>query len=445
MFEILSDRLQQTFKRLKGHGKVSEAHLDEAMKELRLALLEADVNFKVVKQFTSKVKERALGAEVMKSLTPAQQIIKVVREELEALMGGQAAPLSLSPSPPTVMMLVGLQGAGKTTTCAKLAAHYKKQGKRTSVIAADMQRPAAVEQLKQLGSDWDFEVYSGSEDPVTIAKNGLEHAKSHGHAVVIIDTAGRLHIDDELMSELENMRALKPHHVLLVVDAMTGQESVNLAVAFDERVGLDGVILTKMDGDARGGAALSIAQVTGKPIRYVSAGEKPDSLDIFHPDRMAQRILGMGDVLTLIERAEDTLEKDKMEEQAKKMLSADFDLSDFLTQMEQVKKLGPLSSILEMLPGMPAGAAKKMKVDDNAIDRMEAIVLSMTPHERREPRILNGSRKARIAAGSGTTIHDLNQLIKNFNQSKKMMKQMSGKQMKRMLGGKGLFNGGLGE
>lgn len=446
MFQLLSDRLQDAFRKLRGHGRVGPEALDEVLREVRLALLEADVNFKVVKEFVARVRERGLGAEVMKSLTPAQQVIKIVREELTELMGGQAAALSFAPSPPTILMLVGLQGSGKTSTCAKLAMWLRKQGKRPLLIAADLQRPAAVDQLKELGSDWGFDVFAGTGSALDVVEAGLAHAGRQGYPVVVIDTAGRLHVDDQLMIELERLREFRPHQILLVVDSMTGQDAVNLASTFDERVGIDGVILTKIDGDARGGAALSVRYVTGKPVRFVSFGERADAFDLFHPDRMAGRILGMGDVLSLIEKAEETVEKEEMEKQAEKMLKADFDLEDFLTQMEQVKKLGPLTQLLQYLPGMQGGKGMDaLKVDENQVKRIEAIIKSMTPGERHKPSILDAGRKRRVAQGSGTSIYEVNQLLKSFAESKKMMKKLGDPKMLRKLGAKGLFNSGSGE
>lgn len=446
MFQQLSERLQNTFRKLKGHGRIGPEQLEEALRDVRLALLEADVNFKVVKEFVSRVRERGLGAEVLKSLTPAQQVIKIVNEELTELMGGTAAPIAFAPAPPTIMMLVGLQGSGKTTACAKLALWLKKNGRRPLLIAADLQRPAAVEQLKQLGADWGFDVYSGTGNSYEVSAAGLAQAKSHGYTAVVIDTAGRLHVDEELMDELARLRELRPHQVLLVVDAMMGQDAVNLASTFDERIGIDGVVLTKMDGDARGGAALSVRHVTGKPIRFAGTGERADAFDLFHPDRMASRILGMGDVLSLIEMAEENFEQEQMAEQAKKMMSAEFDLNDFLQQMEQIKKLGPLNQVLKMIPGMANNKALSgMNVDERQIGRMEAIVHSMTAGERSNPLIVDGSRRKRIANGSGTSVSEVNSLIKNFTQAKKMMKKMGNPRMMRQLGGKGLFNLGSSE
>lgn len=429
MFDLLSEKLKITFSKLRSKGKVTEADLDEVLKEIRLTLLEADVNFKIVKDFVAKIRERALGADVMKSLTPGQQIIKIVHEELIALLGGSASKLTFS-AKPTVILLAGLQGSGKTTTAAKLALWARKNSqKKTLLVAADTQRPAAIDQLVTLGRETDIEVYS--EDPakgaVAIAQAGIKEGKVRDLDVIIVDTAGRLHIDEELMTELSEVKKVtRPHNVLLVVDAMTGQDAIQLAKTFDENIGIDGIILTKLDGDARGGAALSAKSVTGKPIRFASYGEKMSSFEIFHPDRMASRILGMGDVLTLIERAEDTIEKENAAEMQKKLMKGNFNLQDFLDQMKQLKKMGPLSGILKMMPGMPGGdAMKNLKVDDNQIKRTEAIISSMTMAERQRPEIINGSRRARIAKGSGTSVREVNNLIKSFEQSKKMLKKLT--------------------
>lgn len=428
MFDMLSDRLQNVFKRLRGAGKLTEKELDATLREVRLALLEADVNFKVVKEFVARIRERGLGAEVMQSLTPAQQVIKIVSEELTSLMGGAASKLSYAPQPPTIIFLVGLQGSGKTTATAKLGAWLRKNGKNPLLVAADTQRPAAVDQLQTLGKDWGVAVvHEHGASALENAKLGLEKARNDGYGVAVVDTAGRLHVDQELMDELREMRELHPHYVLLVVDAMTGQDAVNLATTFQEQVGIDGVILTKLDGDARGGAALSIAAVTGKPIRFASFGEKADSLDVFHPDRMSSRILGMGDVLTLIEKAQETADQEDMEEVQRRMLKAEITLDDFVSQMRQLRKMGPLTQLLKMLPGIPgAGDLGNLKIDENDVGRMEAIVLSMTPEERRNPAIINGSRRSRIAQGSGTSPGRVNQLVKSFNESKKMLKKLSG-------------------
>lgn len=431
MFDLLSSRLQKAFDKLRNKGKVSEADLDITLKEIRLSLLESDVNFKVVKDFVAKVKEKALGVEVLKSLTPGQQIIKIVNDELIELLGGSTSKPSFAPSPPTVFMFAGLQGGGKTTAAAKLAVWLKKSGKRPLLIAADTQRPAAVDQLIQLGKEIDVDVHAEprGSSPVEIVKHGIQKAREHGFSGVIIDTAGRLHIDDSLMNELEEIKKTSnPHHVLLVVDAMTGQDAVKLAEAFNEKIGIDGIVMTKLDGDARGGAALSVKAVIGKPIRFASFGEKIDAFDLFHPDRMASRILGMGDVLTLVEKAETALEKEKAEELQKKMLKGKYDLDDFLTQMKSIKNMGPISQILKMMPNIPGmKGLSSANIDDKSVSRMEAIVLSMTPRERAEPSILNSSRRIRIANGSGVSVNEVNNLIKSFMQSKKLLKSMSGK------------------
>jgi signal recognition particle subunit SRP54 len=443
MFDSLSERLQGVFGELRGHGKLSEADIDKAMREIRLALLEADVNFKVVREFVNHVKERALGAEVMGSLTPAQQVVKVVNEELVALMGSGDSRLVFSGRPPTVVLMAGLQGSGKTTTCAKLAKLLQKDGKRPVLIAADVYRPAAIEQLTTLAERIGVPVYApGADiDPVDIARDGVAFAREKGD-VAIIDTAGRLHIDDELMEELVRIRKeVKPHNILLVIDAMTGQDAVNAADQFKQRVDIDGVVLTKLDGDARGGAALSVRAVTGKPIKFVSTGEKLDDFDTFHPDRMASRILGMGDVLTLIEKAQsDITEQDaaRLEERLRK---AEFTFEDFLEQMKQVRKMGSLSSIIGLLPGVPGmKELKNAKIDEHQMDRIEAIVFSMTPEERRHPDLIDGRRRQRIARGSGVEVADVNRLLKQFREMKKMLKGMAGAKGG-MLGGLPGFGG----
>jgi signal recognition particle subunit SRP54 len=443
MFDSLSERLQGVFGELRGHGKLSEADIDKAMREIRLALLEADVNFKVVREFVNHVKERALGAEVMGSLTPAQQVVKVVNEELVALMGSGDSRLAFSGRPPTVVLMAGLQGSGKTTTCAKLAKLLQKDGKRPVLIAADVYRPAAIEQLTTLAERIGVPVYApGADiDPVDIARDGVAFAREKGD-VAIIDTAGRLHVDDELMEELVRIRKeVKPHNILLVIDAMTGQDAVNAADQFKQRVDIDGVVLTKLDGDARGGAALSVRAVTGKPIKFVSTGEKLDDFDTFHPDRMASRILGMGDVLTLIEKAQsDITEQDaaRLEERLRK---ADFTFEDFLVQMKQVRKMGSLSSIIGLLPGVPGmKELKNAKIDEHQMDRIEAIVFSMTPEERRHPDLIDGRRRQRIARGSGVEVADVNRLLKQFREMKKMLKGMAGAKGG-MLGGLPGFGG----
>ncbi len=433
VFDSLSERLQGALQRLKGHGKLTAEDVDAAMREIRLALLEADVNFKVVRQFVAQVKERALGVEVMESLTPAQQVVKIVNDELVALMGSGDSRLAFSGHPPTVVLMAGLQGSGKTTTCAKLAKLLKKDGKRPVLIAADVYRPAAIEQLQTLAGRVDVPCYApGADvDPVDIARDGVAFARAHGD-VAIIDTAGRLHVDEELMTELVRIRdAVKPHNVLLVVDAMTGQDAVNAADAFKGRVDLDGVVLTKLDGDARGGAALSVRAVTGKPIKYASTGEKLDDFHVFHPDRMASRILGMGDVLSLIERAEESLDEKKAAEMEAKLRRAEFTFEDFLDQLKQVRKMGSLSSILGMLPGIPGmKELKNVQVDDRQLDRIEAMIFSMTRQERRHPEIIDGSRRRRIAAGSGASVQEVNNLLKQYREMQKMLKMFSSGRMR---------------
>jgi len=432
MFESLSERLQDALGELRGRGKLSAPDIDKAMREIRLALLEADVNFKVVREFVAHVKERALGQEVMESLTPAQQVIKIVNEELTELMGAGDSKLAFSGRPPTVILMAGLQGSGKTTACAKLATFLKKDGKRPVLVAADVYRPAAIDQLVTLGERAGVPVYApGADvDPVDIAKQGVEFAREKGD-VAIIDTAGRLHIDEELMHELVRMRKeVKPHNILLVVDAMTGQDAVNAAEQFKQSVDIDGVVLTKLDGDARGGAALSVRAVTGKPIKFASTGEKLGDLDYFHPDRMASRILGMGDVLSLIERAQETIDEKQAAQMEERLRKAEFTFEDFLVQMKQVRKLGSLSSIVGMLPGVPGmKQLKNAQVDDRQLDRIEAMVLSMTPEERRHPEVIDGSRRQRIARGSGHTVQDVNALLKQFREMQKMVKQLAGGKM----------------
>ena len=433
-FEGLTEKLSAAFKRLRGKGRLSEADVKEAMKEIRMALLEADVNFKVVKQFVSKVSERAVGADVLESLTPAQMIVKIVNEELTALMGGESAKLEISSRPPTVVMLVGLNGAGKTTNGAKLAGFMKKQGKRPLLVACDTFRPAAITQLEVVGQQVDVPVFQmGQTDPVDIARAGIEHAKQHGNDIVFIDTAGRLHVDEELMEQLKVMKAaIDPTEILLIVDAMIGQDAVNAAKAFDEALDITGVMLTKLDGDARGGAALSIKAVTGKPIKFVGQGEKLDQVDIFYPDRMASRILGMGDVLSLIEKAQQSFDAKKAAELEQKLRKNKFTLADFYDQLVQIKSMGSLADIAGMLPGVDAKALDGANVDEKALSRTEAIILSMTPAEREDPSLLNNSRKKRIAAGSGTQVVDINRLLKQFEMMRQMTRQLSNKQLKRM-------------
>jgi len=430
MFESLSEKLQSVFQKLAGKGKLSEKDVDAAMREVRLALLEADVNFKVVKDFVGRVRERAVGAEVMESLTPAQMVIKIVHEELVRTLGGDVKPadrrIATAPKPPTVVMLVGLQGSGKTTTAAKLAVRLRKAGQRPLMVAADTRRPAAIQQLVTLGQQIDVPVHAEDPrvSPPDICAHALQRAREQALSIVLLDTAGRLHIDDELMRELEQVkRKAPPAEVLLVADAMTGQDAVRAADEFNKRVGLTGLILTKVDGDARGGAALSILSVTGVPIKYLGVGEKLDGLEEYHPDRLASRILGMGDVLTLIERAESTLDQKKQEEMAQKMLSATFTFEDFLSQMQEVRKMGPLKQLMDMIPGL-GGQKMPVDVSEKDLKRIEAIIYSMTPEERRNPRVIKGSRKRRIAGGSGVTVQEVNQLLSQFRQVQTMMKQM---------------------
>ena len=433
MFDALTERLQNVFTNLRGRGKLSAEDIDAAMREIRLALLEADVNFKVVREFVAQVKERALGSEVMTSLTPAQQVVKIVNEELTTLMGAGDSRLAFSGKPPTVILLAGLQGSGKTTTAAKLAQLLKKEGKRPVLVAADVYRPAAIDQLVTLAGRVQVPVHApGADvDPVEIARGGVAVAREKGD-VALIDTAGRLHVDDELMGELVRIRdTVKPHNVLLVVDAMTGQDAVNAAEAFRERVDIDGVVLTKLDGDARGGAALSVRAVTGKPIKFVSTGEKLGDFEVFHPDRMASRILGMGDVLSLIERAEESLDQEQAAEMEARLRRAEFTFDDFLENIKQVRKMGSLSSIIGMLPG--ASAMKQLKdvqVDDRQLDRIEAMIFSMTPQERRHPDVIGGSRRQRIARGSGVKVQDVNQLMKQYREMQKMVRMFSSGKMK---------------
>lgn len=436
-FESLSNRLQSVFSKLRGKGKVSEDDVNEAMREVRLALLEADVNFKVVKDFIAKVKEQAIGLEVSKSFTPGMVIIDIVNKELTQLMGGTQAKLAKANKPPTVIMMVGLQGAGKTTTSGKLARLLQKGNHKPLLVACDIYRPAAIKQLQVLGEQIGAPVFSMGDQtsPVEIAKSGLQHAKENGNDYIIFDTAGRLHIDEELMNELKQIHAnVKPDEVLLVVDAMTGQDAVNVAQSFHEQLELTGVVLTKLDGDTRGGAALSVKAVTGQPIKFAAMGEKIDSLEPFHPERMASRILGMGDMLSLIEKAQAGIDADKAAEMERKMRTAEFTFDDFLEQMEQVRKLGPLDQIMDMLPGMNKmkGGMKDLKVDEKQLGRIEAIVRSMTKEEKQKPELLNHSRRKRVAAGSGTTIVEVNRLIKQFDDMRKMMKQFSS-----MMGPKG--------
>jgi signal recognition particle subunit SRP54 len=436
-FEGLSGKLEQVFKKLRGKGKVREADVKESMREVRLALLEADVNYKVAKEFIASVTERALGAEVLESLTPAQHIVKIVNDELTALMGSENAAIRFQSKPPTVIMLCGLQGSGKTTHAAKLARLFKSQGKRPLLAACDIYRPAAIDQLKVVGERVNVPVFElGQTDPVVIARKAANHARDYGNDVLILDTAGRLHVDEALMTELTNMKAeLKPDEILLVVDAMTGQDAVNVAKSFDEALGIDGVIITKLDGDTRGGAALSVKAVTGKPIKFVGVGEKLDAIEPFYPDRMASRILGMGDVLTLVEKAQQSFDEKEAEKLAQKMRKNKFDLDDLLEQMRQLRKLGGFASLLEMLPGGSKVSGEEAEQGERDFKRMEVILSSMTRREREKPDIINPSRKKRIATGSGTRVEDVNRLLKQFEQMQKMMKSMMkpGKKGKRHL------------
>ena len=439
-FEGLSGRLSEVFKKLKGRGKVKESDIKEVMREVRMALLEADVNYKVAKDFVASVSEKAMGSEVLESLTPAQQIIKIVNDELTELMGSTNARITFSSKIPTIIMMCGLQGAGKTTHCAKLARYFKQSGKRPLLAACDVYRPAAIQQLQIVGEQAGVPVFEmGQGDPVEIARKAVLHARDYGNDILILDTAGRLHIDEELMDELRRIKeAVQPQEILLVIDAMTGQDAVNVAKSFDETLGIDGTILTKLDGDTRGGAALSVRAVTGKPIKFVGTGEKLDNLEPFYPDRMASRMLGMGDILTLIEKAEMELDEEKAREMGQKLRKAEFDYNDFLDQMHQIKKMGGIGSIMSMMPGVGQIKGGMPEVDEKAMDRVEAIILSMTKEERTNPGIMNPSRKQRIARGAGVDISEVNRLVKQFDQMKKMMKQLPG-----MMGGK-KSRGGLG-
>ena len=438
-FEGLSDKLSAAFKRLRSKGKLSEADVKEAMREVRLALLEADVNYKVAKDFTNAVTQRAVGAQVMESLTPAQMVIKIVNEELTQLMGGQAARLASASRPPCIVMMCGLQGSGKTTHSGKLAKMLKGQGHRPLLVACDVYRPAAITQLQVVGEKAGVPVFEmGTADPVEIARKAVAHAKDHGNDYVILDTAGRLHIDEQLMAELKNIKErVAPQEILLVVDAMTGQDAVNVAVSFNEALGIDGVMLTKLDGDTRGGAALSVRAVTGKPIKFAGTGEKLDDIEVFHPERMASRILGMGDVMSLIEKAEQQVSMKEAEELARKMQQDRFDLNDMLEQLGQIRRMGDLKSVLGMIPGM-SKQLKDVDIDERQFGRVEAIILSMTPAERGKPEIINPARKRRIAAGSGTRVEDVNRLLKQYDSMRQLMKQMKGMGKK---GGRGMLRG----
>ena len=437
-FEGLSDKLNNVFKKLRSKGRLTESDVREAMREVRLALLEADVNFKVVKDFVKTVTDKAIGTDILESLTPAQQVVKLVNDELCALMGGSQSRVHMANRPPTVIMFVGLQGAGKTTNIAKLAGWFKKkEGRRPLLCACDVYRPAAVQQLKVVGGQLDIPVYAeGQGDPIAIAQHAFDHARQHGNDLLLLDTAGRLHIDEALMDELKNIKAaVKPHEIMLVVDGMTGQDAVNAASAFDEALGIDSVLMTKLDGDARGGAALSIRAVTGKPIKFVGMGEKLDAIEPFYPDRMASRILGMGDVLTLVEKAQDAFDEKQAAALEKKLRAGKMTLTDFLEQLRQIKNMGNIQDVMGMLPGMDKKALANAKVDEKAFARLEAIILSMTEKERSNPEIIKYSRKKRIAAGCGLKIEDVNRLLKQFDQMQRMMKQFSSpgamKKMKR--------------
>lgn len=438
LFEGLSDKLQNAFGKLKSKGKLTEADVKAAMREVKMALLEADVNYKVVKDFVKVVQDRCIGEDVMKSLTPGQMVIKIVNEELTNLMGSVKSEITFSQKPPTVIMMVGLQGAGKTTTSGKLAGLLKKKGKKPLLVAGDVYRPAAIKQLQVVGEKLDIEVFTMGDkvSPVDISKAALEHAKNNLNDVVIIDTAGRLHVDEVLMQELKDIKSnVNPQEILLVVDSMTGQDAVNVSESFNEALGIDGVVLTKLDGDTRGGAALSIRAVTNKPIKFVGMGEKLDNLEVFHPDRMASRILGMGDVLSLIEKAQDSLDMEKAKELEQKMRKNEMDFEDFLSQLEQIQNLGPLDKLLDMVPGMGSIKGQMGNFDANGkeVNKTKAIIQSMTLYERRNPAVLNASRKKRIARGSGTSVQDVNRLIKQFNEMKKMMKMFqSGNMMGKM-------------
>ncbi len=427
MFENLSDRLEKVIKNIKGHGKITEENIDPMLREVRLALLEADVNYQVVREFTSKVKEKALGEEVKKSLTPGEMFVGIIRDELEELLGGEAAPLNTAGNPAR-LMLVGLQGSGKTTTIGKLANFLrKKHSKKPLLVACDVYRPAAIDQLKQIGKELNIEVYEeGKASPVEISKNALLYAKENGYDYVLIDTAGRLHIDEELMDELKNIKEeIKPEETLLVIDAMMGQDAINVITGFNENLELTGVILTKLDGDTRGGVALSVRHLTNVPIKFIGTSEKLDGLDAFFPDRMASRIIGMGDVLSLVDKANEVIDEKEAEKSLKKMRSGKYDLEDFLSQMKQIKKLGSLESILKMIPGAKKMGLNNINIDPKDLAHVEAIILSMTKEERRNPEIMKASRKQRIALGSGRSVQEVNRLLNQFEQSRKMMKQMA--------------------
>ena len=437
-FEGLSSRLQEITRKIRGKARITESDLKEMLREVKLALLEADVNYKIVKEFTETIRGKALGQDVLKSLTPGQQVIKIVKDELVELLGGTESRVNFSSNPPTVIMLVGLQGSGKTTTAGKLANLFRKQGKKPLLVACDIYRPAAIQQLQVVGKQLNIPVYSNenSKDVVHIAKQAMSVAMSKMNDVVILDTAGRLHIDEALMDELKNVKAgVKPHEILLVVDAMTGQDAVNVAEKFNEALGIDGVVLTKLDGDTRGGSALSVKKITGKPIKFAATGEKLSDIEVFHPDRMASRILGMGDILSVIEKAEEAFDAEEAEKLEKQLRKKEFDLDDYLAQIRQIKKMGSFSSLLKMIPGM--NQLKDVKIDDKEFVKIEAIICSMTTAEKRDVRILNGSRRQRIARGSGTSVQEINKFIKSFEMTQKMMKQMQNNKggMKKMMKG----------
>ena len=437
-FEGLSSRLQEITRKLRGKARITESDLKEVLREVKLALLEADVNYKIVKEFIKSVEEKAIGQDVLKSLTPGQQVVKIVRDELTDLLGGEESKINFTPNPPTVIMLVGLQGSGKTTTAGKIASRIRKQGKKPLLVACDVYRPAAIKQLEVIGKQLDMPVYvnENTKDVVSIAKQAMNVAMSKLNDVVIIDTAGRLQIDEVLMQELKNLKSsVKPHEIMLVVDSMVGQEAVNIADTFNKELGIDGIVLTKLDGDTRGGAALSVKKITGKPIKFVATGEKLSDIEEFYPDRMASRILGMGDVLSIIDKAEETFDLEQAAELEKKLKKQKFDLDDYLAQLRQIKKMGSFSSILKMIPGI-GSKIKDTDIDEKEFVRIEAIICSMTKAERRNPNILNGSRRLRIAKGSGTTVPEINKFMKSFELTQKMMKQMtSGKKMKQMMKG----------
>lgn len=437
-FEGLSNRLQEITRKMRGKARITESDLKEMLREVKLALLEADVNYKIVKEFINTIQEKALGQDVLKSLTPGQQVVKIVKDELVELLGGVESKVNFTPNPPTIIMLVGLQGSGKTTTAGKLANLFRKQGKKPLLVACDVYRPAAIKQLQVVGAQLNIPVFSNeqSKDVVHIAKQAINIAISKLNDVIILDTAGRLQIDEQLMQELKNVKTtVKPHEILLVVDSMTGQEAVNVADTFNKEVGIDGIVLTKLDGDTRGGAALSVKKVTGKPIKFAATGEKLSDIEVFHPDRMAQRILGMGDILSVIEKAEETFDMEQAEKLEKQMRKKEFDLDDYLAQLRQVKKMGSFSSLLKLIPGM--NQLKDIKVDDKEFEKIEAMICSMTKQEKRNIKILNGSRRQRIAKGSGTSVQEVNKFIKSFEMTQKMMKQLKNNKggMKKLMKG----------